>query len=150
MFRKATILLTVICLAALAGLAGGKGGKGKSAADHAAKLKAELTLTDEQTAQVEAIFADYKPQFEAIGARYKAAKAEMKALHGNDEATAEQIEANRAEMTAAKVEKKALRQQQHEAIKALLTEEQAAKLDEMMAAHSKKQGGDHGKKRGKY
>ena len=137
MIRKVFVLAVVVCLAALAGLAGDHGDKSMSAADHAAKLKAELNLTDEQAAQAEAIIAEDMAGMKEAKASIMAIKEEIKTLQEDAEGNAEAIEAKRAEKMAAKEQYAAGKKEHHARIRAILNEEQAAKFDEMMASHKK-------------
>ncbi|MEE9236121.1 MAG: periplasmic heavy metal sensor, partial [Candidatus Acidoferrales bacterium] len=79
MARKMMVALLVVCLGVLVSFAGEKQGK-MDAAAHAAKLKAELNLTSEQTTQVETIFADILERMGPIRANMRATHEELKAL----------------------------------------------------------------------
>ncbi len=146
MSRKITILFAVLCIATLVVSAGDKK---MSAADHVAKLKAELGLSDEQATQAEAIIAENMAKRHEAHAPIKALKEEVHALRGHEnadaEANAEAIAAKIAEIKAAKAENATARKAHHDRLRAILTEEQAVKFDEMMAAHQME-----GKKKAKH
>ena len=144
MSRKITILFAVLCIATLVVSAGDKK---MSAADHAVKLKAELGLSGEQATQAEAIIAGNMAKMNDAHAAIKALKEEVHALRGheNADANAEAIEAKIAEIKAAKAENATARKAHHASLRAILTEEQAAQFDEMMAAHQME-----GKKKAKH
>lgn len=142
MLRKITVLFAILCLATLVVAAGDKKA---SAADHAAKLKAELGLSDEQVAQAEAIIAEDMARMSEAKEAITAIKEELKALKADEEGNAEAIEAKVAEKKTVKEAYAAGRKAHHERLRAILTEEQATKFDEMMAAHSM-----DGKKREKH
>ncbi len=147
MRNKALIVFVLVCLGALGVFAGEKSAK-PNAAEHAAKLQTELNLTTEQTAQVEKLFAEFLPTFEAVHARQKAVREEMMALHGDTEANAEALEVKRAEMQAIHAERKTLLDARRNQMQQILNEEQFAKFKEIEASHMKKQGMGHGEKSG--
>lgn len=143
MLRKTVAILTLVCLSALAGLAGDKSGE-PNAAEHAAKLQAELNLTAEQTAAVEKVFAEFLPTFEAMRAQRKAGMEGMKAQHGDTEANAEASEAMHADMEAMHAEMQARMEGLRTQMQQILNDEQYQKFVEMEAAHRKQMGGgDH-------
>lgn len=149
MRNKALIVFVLVCLGALGVFAGEKSAK-PNAAEHAAKLQAELNLTAEQTAQVEKLFAEFLPTFDAVHARQKATGEEMMALHGDTEANVGALEVKRAEMQAIHTERKTLLDARRNQMQQILNEEQFAKFKEIEASHMKKGMGGmgHGEKSG--
>ena len=143
MHRKMTAVLIVACLAALVSFAGEKQGK-MDAASHAAKLKAELNLTDEQTAQVESVFAGILEQMQPIRASMRATHQELKAQRNATATDAGTIEAKATELEAIRAQKRELMAERDNAMQQILTPEQFAKYQEIVAAHStKKMGAGH-------
>lgn len=115
---------------------GGKGHHGKrmhepkDPAEAAAKLAEKLGLSDEQKAQAEKIFAESHPQRQELHEKAKALHEEARALKesGDEEA----MRAKKEQFKALKQEGKALHDAQAEKIKAILTDDQRAKFEEMM------------------
>ncbi len=140
MHRKMMAVLIVACLAALVSFAGEKQGK-LDAASHAAKLKAELSLTDEQTAQVESVFAGILERMQPIRASMRATHQELKALRNATVTDAGAIEAKETELEAIRAQKRELKAERDNAMQQILTSEQLAKYQEIVAAHSKKKMG---------
>lgn len=112
--RKRMYVLAVITLLAV-GVAWAHGEKAQAGkmdpATQAAKLKAELGLSDAQTEQVKAVFEEFQPRL-----------AELKAKAGEPGA----VEA-----------KKKLKAERDARLKAILTPEQFARYQEMMAQHAR-------------
>ncbi len=143
MHRKIMAVLIVVCLAALVSFAGEKQGK-MDAASHAAKLKAELNLTDEQTAQVESVFAGNLERMQPIRASMRATHQELKALRNATATDAGAIEAKETELETIRAQKRGLMAERDNAMQQILTPEQFAKYQEIVAAHSKKKmGAEH-------
>ena len=145
MHRKIMAVLIVVCLAALVSFAGEKQGK-MDAAGHAAKLKAELNLTDEQTAQVESVFAGILERMQPIRASKRATHQELKGLRNATAADAGAIEAKETELETIRAQKRELMAERDNAMQQILTLEQFAKYQEIVAAHSKKKMGAGHKK----
>ncbi|MBI4483496.1 MAG: hypothetical protein HY652_11480 [Acidobacteria bacterium] len=111
----------VLCAFALllVGVLWAGGEKSMDPAAKAQKLKAELNLSAEQTAQVEAVLREFAPRFEAIRKDFAAATTE---LAKND----------------LKAGREALMKEQSKKLKATFTEEQKAKYKELMKAQGEK------------
>ena len=137
MHRKMMAVLIVVCLAALVSFAGEKQGK-MDAASHAVKLKAELSLTDEQTAQVESVFAGILERMQPIQASMRATHQELKALRNATATDTGAIEAKETELEPIRAQKRELMAERDNAMQQILTPEQLAKYQEIVAAHSKK------------
>ena len=111
------ILFLAMALVVVVGLAWAGGAqksqmKQMSAAEHAAKLQAKLTLTDAQTQQVRALFEEFQPRLDALYAR---------AEKGED----------------VKAEKTKLKEERTAKLKAIFTAEQWTKYEAMMAEQHK-------------
>ncbi len=145
MHRKIMAVLIVVCLAVLVSFAGEKQGK-MDAASHAAKLKAELNLTDEQTAQVESMFAGILERMQPIRASMRAIHDELKALRNATATDAGAIDAKETELKTIRAQKRELMAERDNAMQQFLTPEQFAKYQEIVAAHSKKKMGAGHKK----
>ena len=142
MTRKIMTALVVLSISALAAFAGEKHGAmgGMDPAAHAAKLKAELSLSDAVTVQVENIFAD---SFKKMGP----ARERMRAAHGggSTDTAAGAVAANPGKMEALRAEMHAVFAERDAALKQILTTEQFAQFKEISAAHAKMgMGGGHG------
>ena len=136
MVRKMIAVLAMLCLAALVGWAGEGHGK-MDAASHAAKLKAELNLSADQTAKVENIFADLLKKMEPIHTKSRAVHEQLKALRSASPADAAALRAKESELESAHAQKQALLAERDAAMKKVLTPEQSTKFQELAAAHSK-------------
>jgi chromosome segregation ATPase len=98
--------------------------------DKWAKMKAELSLTDAQVAQLEQKFAQLQP----ITDKAKALKSELAALESAATPNTKAIDATKAELSALKKEWKP----KAEAIyKSVLSKEQFAKYEAMQAGYEK-------------
>ncbi|MBI4467673.1 MAG: hypothetical protein HY656_09665 [Acidobacteria bacterium] len=115
MRKTAFLAACLLVLAVGFALAGDKAGKGNemTAAVKAAKLQEKLGLTDAQRAQVQTVFEEFHPRFEAVYAR---------AQRGAD----------------VSAEKKKLQEERDARLKAIFTAEQWAKYEEMRAESHKK------------
>lgn len=132
--------LIVLSISALAAFAGEKDGAmgGMDPAAHAAKLKAELNLSDAVVAQVENIFAE---SFKKLGP----GRARMRAAHGSGSSDAGAIETKEGSMEALQADIHAVFAERDAALERILTAEQFAKFKEISAAHAKMgMGGGHG------
>lgn len=121
--RKRMFVLVVVTLLSV-GLAWAGGEKGKAAgkmdaAEHAAKLQAKLGLSDAQTGQVRAVFEDIAQRIAALRAQVQAGELSREAKH----------EA-----------KKQLKEERTARLKAILTPEQFAGYQQMLAEHARKRG----------
>lgn len=140
MRRKLTGILVVLCLGVLVSFAGEQASKKMDAAAHAAKLKAELGLTPEQTAQVEQILADTMKRIEPVRASIKATREELKALRSANPADPQAIQAKESELETLRAQKRGLKAERDSALKNVFTPEQFAKYQELLAAHKKEHG----------
>lgn len=95
-------------------------------AEREAKMKAELGLSDQQAAQIQAIRESYKPQFEALRAQGKALKDSG---------------ADRTAMEPIREQMKTLRGQVKAEIGQVLTPEQRAKAEAMKPERGDRRGG---------
>lgn len=135
MTRRIMVAIVAVCLGAFLSFAGE--GKGKmDPASHAAKLKTELNLTAEQTAQVEKVFADSMKKMEPLHAKWQAASDQLNTLRSANPPDTAAIKAKEGELEAIRTQKKAIYAEQEAALKKILTPEQFAKFQELSAAHS--------------
>ena len=111
------------------------------AGDHVAKLKAELNLTAEQTAQVETIFADSKMQ--PLQARMGAAHAQLQALRSASPSDTAAIAAKESELGTIRDERRALLAERDSTMQKILTPVQFAKFQELAAGHGSGMGAGH-------
>ena len=112
-------LIVILTLAASPARAQG-GPRGHDPEEHLAKLQEELDLTDQQVEQIRAIFAEQHSKFEE--------------LHAQEDADRE----SRREAF------RQLHEETHERIKAVLTEEQQARLEELHAEYKERHGHEPG------
>lgn len=113
-------LLVVLVLAATPAFAQDRP-RGHDPEEHLAKLQEELDLTAEQTEQIRAIFAEQHAEFQAL----------REEEGGDREARREAFRQHREET--------------HARIRAVLNEEQRARLDELHAEYKERHGhGPHG------
>ena len=112
MRHRTIVLAVVLLLAATMAWAGGEKSGSYSPAEHAAKLQKKLGLSDQQTQQVQALFEQTHEKISALKAS------------GADEATI-------------KAEKTKIKAEQNDKLKTILTPEQWAQYEKMMAEHYK-------------
>ena len=112
---------------------GGKGMRG----DHG-KLMADLKLTDAQKNQIKAIHAKYEPQFKALRDQGKAQFGSMReARQKGDTSTAARARFKQ-EREAFRTRSMAIRQQEQNEVRAILTADQRAKFDAAQAQRKAK------------
>lgn len=112
MRNRIIVLTVVLLLAATMAWAGGSKSGSYSPAEHAAKLQKKLGLSDQQTQQVQALFEETNQKVSALKAS------------GADRATI-------------KAEKKNIKAEQNDKLNSILTPEQWAQYEKMMAEHYK-------------
>jgi hypothetical protein len=111
--RNRIIVLAVVMMLAATMVWAGDGKSGTySPAEHAAKLQKKLGLSEQQTQQVQALFEQTHEKISALKAS------------GPDEATL-------------KAEKMKIKAEKHDKLKSILTTEQWAQYEKMMAEHHK-------------
>lgn len=112
MRNRTIVLAVVLLLAATMAWAGGSKSGSYSPAEHAAKLQKKLGLSDQQTQQVQALFEEINQKVSAL-------------------------KASGADMATIKAEKKNIKAEQNAKLKTILTPEQWAQYEQMMAGHYK-------------
>ncbi len=138
--RRASWITAVVACLALVAYAGEAGHKGMDKAAHVAKLKAELNLSPDQVKAVEKIFDNNKDLEARVAALHKEL-ADLRAAKAAPTA----ISAKEAELAAATTE---LRSKRHAEIRKVLSAEQQAKFDKMLADMKAGHGSGHGEGHG--
>ena len=133
-------LVAVLALSATAIAQPGERGdrcKGKRG-DHAKKIFATLDLTDTQKEQIQALHEDFKEENSDLFEQMKDLRQQAREQRqsGDKDGAA----ATREEMKELGEGLRAAREELHEQVKALLTEEQQAQLQEMKEKHERKRG----------
>ena len=110
------------------GMRGAKGMRG----DHG-KLMADLKLTDAQKNQIKAIHAKYEPQFKALRGQNKTQFGSMRDARQKGDTSAAARAKFKQSREAFRTRSMALRQQEQNEVRAILTVDQRAKFDAAQA-----------------
>jgi len=110
------------------GMRGQKGMRG----DHG-KLMADLKLTDAQKNQIKAIHAKYEPQFKALRGQNKTQFGSMRDARQKGDTSAAARAKFKQSREAFRTRSMALRQQEQNEVRAILTVDQRAKFDAAQA-----------------
>ena len=113
------------------GMRGMRGGKGMRG-DHG-KLMADLKLTDAQKNQIKAIHAKYEPQFKALRDQGKTQFGSIKEARQKGDTSAAARAKFKQQREAFRTRSLALRQQEQNEVRAILTADQRSKWDAAQA-----------------
>jgi periplasmic protein CpxP/Spy len=147
MFTSKTILTALAATFALAAPSIASAGKGKG---HRFDVCAAVECTDSQAQKVDGLREAMKATVAPIREKAKAVRAELHAEMAKDKPDASKVERLRAEMQTLRAQKKEHFKGYMTDVKAVLTPEQVAKLEQMKSERRKNFEGKKGKgKKGK-